>query len=661
MADETATFAVELQTQQLSDAAKSGENALAELQERINADIGALREMQKAMRNLKGGTSVNVAAFRELRDKITAQKASIAAAQAQYVELGGAFKKVDAKPTIQGLKGLVDAARGSPGPLSTMVGRLSSLKSIFSGGALTLGIIGVTAALVALVVASVAATASLLRYGLAQADAARSERLRLEGLTKLKYSWGAMVFGQRLAADSASFLQEQIDRVSAKVAIGREKVAGYADSLYRAGLRGGNLQEALEGLSIVAATQGDAEAAAFRGWAMSAALTGKSIKSLTDDVRARLGGIAQRQMLSLTVQSAKLKESFAQLFSGLRIEGFLSALHSVTELFSQSTASGRALKVILETLLDPLIGAAEGGATVFKRFFQGLVLGALELSIAFARLRLWLRDTFGQVEIFKNIDVLNVALGAGMAVAFGLAVALGASALALAALVAPLVAVGAAFAGLFYAGLKLGQWLASVDWSGLGRALVDGLVNGLKSGVSAVVDAVKGLANAATSAFKQALGIASPSTVTFGIGGNTGEGLRLGIDKETPRVQAAARRMVEFPKIEAPPILEAVRGARAGLEAPSILEAVTGQQEAPSVVSIPRAETGEPDIAPSPRAAPPLASQAAARAPAPVSFTFGDIHIHGGKTDEPEDYARRLKAEVERLFEGVAIHMGARV
>ena len=42
--------------------------------------------------------------------------------------------------------------------------------------------------------------------------------------------------------------------------------------------------------------------------------------------KARFGGVAKAQMLSLGVQSKKLRENFQQLFSGLKIERFLEAL-----------------------------------------------------------------------------------------------------------------------------------------------------------------------------------------------------------------------------------------------------------------------------------------------------------------------------------------------
>ena len=66
-----------------------------------------------------------------------------------------------------------------------------------------------------------------------------------------------------------------------------------------------------------------------------------------------------------------------------------------------------------------------------------------------------------------------------------------------------------------------------------------GLVNGFNEGVRTVVDAGKRLANAITTAFKNALGIHSPSTVMYGLGQNVGIGLADGITDSSSVVQKA--------------------------------------------------------------------------------------------------------------------------
>jgi len=167
-----------------------------------------------------------------------------------------------------------------------------------------------------------------------------------------------------------------------------------------------------------------------------------------------------------------------------------------------------------------------------------MVIGALVLTIALLKVRRWFRETFGDSELLKQLDLQKVALYAGAA-AFGLlvaglmgaalaagilAVALGAVVLAI-GLVFGLMAVGAGLvllpfaiaAGLVYAFVKAIEWLIdtwqATDWGALGTAIVDGLVAGLKHGAKWVINAITDLASSATKAFKAKLRIGSPSKV----------------------------------------------------------------------------------------------------------------------------------------------------
>ncbi|MBZ0119437.1 MAG: hypothetical protein K8H88_20780, partial [Sandaracinaceae bacterium] len=329
------------------------------------------------MRNLKGASTPNVQAMKALQDRITATKQSVAQAQGKVLELGGGLgtlKRAGAGSSA-GLKELLSTAQGMPGPLGGLASKLGAIRGLVAGGgAIAAGVLAIAAALVALVAAAGAATVALLRYGIAQADARRSELLRLEGLTTIRRHY-------YLAAGNATAMQAAIDRVSASVALGRGELVGYTQQLYRMGLRGQALEDALQGMATVASVQGEEQARRFAGMAAGAARAGGSVRRLADLVERRLGGIAARQLLSLDVQAAKLRESFAAIFLGLRIEGFLEGLRTLTQLFSQNTATGRALKTIAEALLQPLIDDLTRLAPFARRFFQGMVIGALQLTI----------------------------------------------------------------------------------------------------------------------------------------------------------------------------------------------------------------------------------------------------------------------------------------
>lgn len=75
-----------------------------------------------------------------------------------------------------------------------------------------------------------------------------------------------------------------------------------------------------------------------------------------------------------------------------------------------------------------------------------------------------------------------------------------------------------------------------VDWSSIGKNIIDGLINGLKSMVSNLGNAVVNIAKGVADSFKSTLGIHSPSTLFMEYGIYTGEGYAIGIDKSADEI-----------------------------------------------------------------------------------------------------------------------------
>jgi hypothetical protein len=651
VADQTAEFAIELEDK-TSGAAASAAQALGKLKSQIDGDTKALAAMQRAMKNLQGGTVVNIQQFKALQQQIDAKKASIAGAQSKFLALGGSFTDVGGK--ARGFRAHLEAlskqATAMPGPVGLLAGKFQQLSSVVGGGAMAAGILGVVAALALLVVGTGAAVAALTQYGVVQADARRSELLRIEGLTKLRNYWG-------IAAGNAKEMQSSIDKVAASSAVGRDKIAQYSDELYRMGLRGTNLEAALEGVAIKASTQGDAQAHAFGQWAAGAALTGRSVRALSDDVKARLGGVAAKQMLSLTVQAQKQQEAFAALFSGIDIEPFLAAKKTILDLFSQSTASGRALKQIIQLVVQPLIDGMTAAAPIAKRFFQGLILGAQGIVIGILLVRASIRKTFGSSETKSSIDYMGLALKAGKVAAYvfggGLAIAavavVGLATKLLTLLIpaiwslvtattafvaqglviaAPFLLAAAAVWGLFKVVELFYTVWKEIDWTDLGRSIWQGIVSGLKGGAAWVVDAVSNLGHAAAGAFKSVLGISSPSKVFVEAGNNIADGVQVGVTQGTPGVRAAMGNMVKRPGV----------GAAAAANDPTAFS--------PSI---------EPSSAGS---APAPAARASQGARGGGSVTIQTLNVMLS-SDKPREIALDIKRELETILEGVAIQLGA--
>jgi len=596
----TASFAVELQDE-TSGAANAAAASLVRLKSKIDEDVVALREMQKAMRNLKGNTSTSSAAFTNLRDRIAAQKAAIASSQSRFVQLGGTFGKTATQATgFAGKLGELGGAMGqSGGAVGALGGGLARLAPLLANPAVLIG--ALVAGLLALAAAAGVAIAALLRYAVVQSDARRSDELRIEGLNMLRQSYGR-------STASVSDYMAAIDRASDSTNVGRSTLEGYARSLSRAGLRGDALTDSVEAMGLAAMVEGDRGAARFRALAMQTRLAGGSVADLAESYRNRLGPIARRIMLSLPNQTDRLRRSLARIFSGLRIEGFLSALDQVASLFSQSTASGRALKAIVEALFQPLIDQTEVLGPIVRRFFQGMLIGALVLTIGFLRVRNALRDAFGGTEVFGDIDLLTVALYAGVAAFILLAISVGAAvvvfaalALVIAGFVATVLAVPLLLLAIGAAiGYALGaaiDFFVSTDWNAVARSMIDGLVGGLTRGRDAIVAAVRGLATSAASTFRTTLGIESPSRVFAEYGMNISGGVAEGIDAGSPGVDGAVAGLVDVP----------TGGGLGGT----------------------------------------------------TSVTIGDVNVNAGASSNPRELAQAFRDELASLLEGVSIEMGA--
>jgi hypothetical protein len=637
MADNEITFAMDLEGS-LKDSADADADALERLKGGIQESTEQLRSMQRAYSVLSKSSTANAATVKALKDRITASKAALTSQTEALVKMKGAFEK-SPKPILQteaGVKQLLQAAGQTRGPLGEMVRQLGAVKGLLGAGVIAAGLIAIAAGMLALTAAAAGAVAALAAYAVTQADARRSDLLRLEGLSKWRNYWLEMVTGQRRAADSAAFLQSNIDRVAASSPLARDRIAEMTGELYKAGLRGGRLQQALEGLAVTEAAQGKEAGDIFKARVMGAALYGTSIKKLSEDAKARLGGVVKAQMLSLDVQQRKLRESINHLFDGIKIERLLEGLQSLTELFSSSTNSGRALKAILEVTLQPLINAATGGGPLVRRFFQGVIIAALLLAITVLKVRNVIRDTFGGSDLLKGLDAQKMALYAGIAVFGAFATVVGVTAAGLVAF-AGLAAVAAysvyqlarPFIYVIEQGSKLAAWVLATDWHVLGTTITQGIAAGITAGAGAVWDAMKNMGSGAIKAFKDKLGIKSPSKVAMAATLEVPRGSVKALDAGRPMVKRAAEQLGAATEA----------GLRAGAERGSD----GGGIPAPQLAA----------VAPAPRGA-----AAPQRGTATQTFNFGDVIVPGGSGQTPQQLKAMLREVLAEMLEGAAIQRG---
>ena len=536
-------------TVQLDDKASApsmtAAKALEELRATLVKDKKALADMNRAMRDMQSGSRVNLRAAQELREKIALKKQAIADASGKVVELGGSLNLSARKTQL---------ASKDTEVFTSAIGKLG------------LGTVSLSAAFVALTAAVGLAVAALAKFALASANARRDELIQLEGLSKIRDWYGR-------AATGAKELQGYMDDVSGSTALGRGQISQYTEQLYRMGLRGENLKQALKGVSQVASVQGQQEASLFMGMAANAAFAGQSVKRLADDVESRIGSTARAKMLSLDVQMLKFRENIDAMFHGLKLDKLLNALNSIVQMFSQAEATGRAWKTVMEALFQPLFDGLGTGAPLVKRFIQGITIAVLSLLIVVFKAKKWLFETFGKPEWVSNLDMGTVAIWAGYAAVGALtaglmllvapilaittatlimgAVIAGAFAIAL----LPVVLFGAALYGLWQAAVfawdklkEFGNWVISFDWAGLGKAIIDGIVNGLKNGADLLMSSMRDLGNGAIDSFKSVLGIHSPSRVFAEAGVNIAQGVSQGVDDGSAQANASIEHLVRVPE-----------------------------------------------------------------------------------------------------------------
>lgn len=584
MADQEARFAIVVGVDG-ADGADDLASSLQSLRDQMAADQAAVNQLQTALRRLQASGTASADVMKQLRDQLSAKRASLASAQEGYVKLGGSFGPIakgageasasmgDLLQTLTPAGGLVGGLAGKAKAAIDAVG-----KSGLAGAVLLASVV-----ILALAAAAAAGVVALVSFAVGAAGAARSSRLLAEASTG--------------SAQGARELGAAVDVAAGKAALGRDKLGEMALAMSRAKLGGAALTSALSAVAVASATMGDAAGSALQGLAVKAQEAGKFIASALDfkgtgvdlsdvagalatqlgigfeaaeaaikagkvtveqglaaldaAVAKKLGGIAKRQLLDLQSQSKRAKENLSGLFADVKIEGFLGGMNQVLSLLDQSTASGRALKTISETALNPLLDAIGSKGSVANNFFRGMVIGALSFTIAVLKVRNAFRDAFGDT---AGIDATGAAIQAGVLVFYALAAVVGLVAgliylLALPFIVvydaivnaaAPLGALGDAFQAAY-------DWVAGIDFAQLGSDIIQGLIDGVLGGLSGIASAFTSIAEAGMGALDSLMEFGSPSRAMRRRGGWAGQGYVGGVEAEQSNVESAMRDMVSIP------------------------------------------------------------------------------------------------------------------
>ncbi len=245
---------------------------------------------------------------------------------------------------------------------------------------------------------------------------------------------------------------------------------------------------------------------------------------------------AARGTKELEKRSKRLKELTTSLFAGPKVQGafdkFLGGLDSLVDLFDESNASGKAMRVVFDDIFGGLINAAADFIPKIRSAFIQFEILILKALIAI--------KPFGSTILY-----VATAVGVTAAAIVGLLVA--------ALVIVTGLIVGTIAAGYWLVnaltdvGIAIGNWfksLGDMSLTDIATNLMNGLINGIMAAGPAVISALGGVVSGAITAAKSLLGIASPSKVFAEIGMNTGEGMAQGVEGATSNVQGALETMV---------------------------------------------------------------------------------------------------------------------
>lgn len=578
-----ARFAIVLDDN-VSESAGAASEALLELRNQVQGGEQRVREMSGALRRLRGSTEEVKSAKAQLTAMIASEKEKISAANLEMLKSGATYDKVaeQAKALAKKKEELAknDAKRRDDMRKASEELKRNSTENAKALGDVNKAALAAAASIVAIAVAVGAVVLAFARFAFGAANAARSANLLREAAA-----------GSRA---NAAALGSQVDDLARRVPTAKAALNELAVSMAKNGLQGQTLVDTFNAVGQASAALGDdagnklrelvdrgrlsktfvvnplelqgtglhfddiatelsksmgvgiekAREALFNGQVK----LGDGAAALRKAVERRFGDINFRKMLDLDVIAAKLKERFDALTSKINLEPLLRGLEKMASIFDESTVTGAALQQLVGYLGTGLGVAVEKSAPIVKKFFQGMIIATLRSGIAVLTLRKQFRETFGDKKLLGNIDVFNAALTVGSVIVYSMVAALVVGAAAVAA-------IGAAFGFVkervdnTIQGLKdFGKIFNPDDWAVIGLSMLEGIGRGIESGTNALIKSVKGLATKAKNAFKDALGIRSPSSVFRDEGGKPiAAGVVEGIDDGAPAVQRAADKMAPTP------------------------------------------------------------------------------------------------------------------
>lgn len=393
-----------------------------------------------------------------------------------------------------------------------------------------------------------------LRAAAAEAEAAMNAQAAV--VDELRVKSDAAAKSQRKLADTMKTLEGQQSAAAAAFRKARPAAKSFDEAASAAAA-----PAKAEGLSMIGMAAA-AGAAAFVGLAGAALAGAQSMLKFAF-------AIPQNAMMMqrLTMAQQRMQIGMQRLFTGLKWDRFTRGLEDVMTLFDEGTSSAKGMKLLIETVFQPLLDGAAKAAPFVKEMFKGMIYGALQVVIAVLKIR---NEIFKAMspetrkaikDVIDSVVTLENAFKLGETTAKVLAGAMAVLGVAFAIGSIPVMMVVVSIQRV----IEVCEWLgeqftdtvdAITDFAkDAGKAaaeIITGIVTSIVKGYGAVVEAMKNLGKKGVAAFKETLGIASPSKVFALQAQYTVDGYVQGIEGGTPEVEGALESMATPPELAAP-------------------------------------------------------------------------------------------------------------
>lgn len=516
-----------------NQAAKAAEKAALKNEGVVPGDLAA-KAMAAAV--ALGNQAERVRALEKAAKGAESAEAGLTTRLASVQKLSGHVDKSFAEAAERTSK-LRGALANLGGPIGALGQRVGSPVQGFRDLSSVLG--SSKAAMVVVSVGAVAAAAAVTALGLAAVVAVAKVATWAAGLADTQRDTALVIEATEVLDPKLESLHRTIDELTDETGLSELAIDKLAASLEDAHVSAKDMPVALQAAAEAEAALGQGGAQKFISAMQSSR---KSVREFAAETSAKLSGVVSQRLLSLDSQAATLKGNIASLFGGLKIDPLLHGMQRVVALFDETTASGKAIKFLFDSVFQPIIDGADAASVEIEAFALGFEIGLVKLYIALKPTIRQVRDLFG-IGDMTSVNTLDALKTAGEAVAGVFRIA----AVPIADFVDGLHMIGAAVFAFDDAFANIEAKLRAIDLGPLGTAIMHGLIDGVEAAGGAVVDSVLAPVRGSIAAAKHLLGIASPSKVFAAIGENTALGFAAGVDRAAPDAQSAVTELVSAP------------------------------------------------------------------------------------------------------------------